>query len=164
MEYQAYETIVILDPDNPKEKQASIIADIAQNIACIANTKTVWIDDSMGIKKLAYSIKNKGSGYHAVFYYIVNRDESILSRELPIPKDETIDLYINALYPDDVLKHITIPNSNTYSTEQKAIDNSTSSSMFTTDSGTVPHTFYNTTSSASSSLLVDAIDIIFNLK
>lgn len=61
-----YESIIIVNPKTSEEERNGIVDKIK---TCINENSTLKSFDDIGLKKLAYSIKEYKEGYYYVFYF-----------------------------------------------------------------------------------------------
>ena len=96
-----YETVFILNPALSEEQVQDAVDKYENYLKSNGSkivTKEIW-----GLKKLAYTIQNKNSGFYNLIEYTAPAD-SVSSLELEFKRDETIMRYLTVTLEKDAIE------------------------------------------------------------
>tara|TARA_B100001057_G_scaffold88658_2_gene84770 strand:+ start:1997 stop:2335 length:339 start_codon:yes stop_codon:yes gene_type:complete len=95
-----YETVFILNPvlsEKQIKETVKKIEDFIKSKGCKVISKEDW-----GLKKLAYSIQNKKSGFYHLFEF-TSKGENISSLEIELKRDERIMRFLTVSLDKDAI-------------------------------------------------------------
>ena len=95
-----YETVFILNPALSEEQVQKAVDKYEKYLK--SNGSKIIAKEIWGLKKLAYTIQNKNSGFYNLIEYIAPAD-AVSSLEVEFSRDETIMRYLTVTLDKDAL-------------------------------------------------------------
>ena len=95
-----YETVFILNPALSEEKVQKAVDKYEKYLK--SNGSKIIAKEIWGLKKLAYTIQNKNSGFYNLIEYTAPAD-AVSSLEVEFSRDETIMRYLTVTLDKDAL-------------------------------------------------------------
>jgi len=96
-----YETVFILNPALSEEQVEKVVDKYEKYLK--SNSAKIISKEIWGLKKLAYTIQNKSSGFYNLIEYTAPAD-TISSLELEFKRDETVMRYLTVTLEKDAVE------------------------------------------------------------